>query len=64
MAVQYNIIDAAVQSDEGARTRQIVRNILRKRPALTLDSEKAYSENTLRTDNVRKPRFKCEDQSA
>eukprot|EP00959_Pyramimonas_sp_CCMP1952_P069130 1443101-Pyramimonas_sp.AAC.2 len=42
MVVRCNIMDTAVRSDEGARMRQIVRNILRKRPALTLDSEKEY----------------------
>eukprot|EP00959_Pyramimonas_sp_CCMP1952_P343352 7192102-Pyramimonas_sp.AAC.1 len=62
MVVQYIIVDTAVHPDEGARMRQVVRNILRKRPALTLDSEKGDLENILRSDKVRRPGFKCEDQ--
>eukprot|EP00959_Pyramimonas_sp_CCMP1952_P447616 9372700-Pyramimonas_sp.AAC.2 len=62
MAVPYNIMDTAAHSDGGARVRQIVRNILRKRPALTLDSEEEYLESIIRSDNVRRPRFKYEDQ--
>eukprot|EP00959_Pyramimonas_sp_CCMP1952_P186276 3895276-Pyramimonas_sp.AAC.1 len=40
-----------------------MRNILRKRPALTLDSEKEYLKNTLATENLRRPRSQHGEQS-
>eukprot|EP00959_Pyramimonas_sp_CCMP1952_P302431 6328035-Pyramimonas_sp.AAC.1 len=39
MVVQCSIMDTAAHSDEGARARQCVRDIQRKRPAHTLNSE-------------------------
>eukprot|EP00959_Pyramimonas_sp_CCMP1952_P381929 8003437-Pyramimonas_sp.AAC.2 len=41
---------------------QTVRNILRQRPALTFDSEREYLESILRSDNIRRPKFKYDDQ--
>eukprot|EP00959_Pyramimonas_sp_CCMP1952_P234754 4905017-Pyramimonas_sp.AAC.1 len=38
--VQGNVMDTAVLAEQGAHARQTVRGILRKRPALTFDSEK------------------------
>eukprot|EP00959_Pyramimonas_sp_CCMP1952_P020807 438722-Pyramimonas_sp.AAC.1 len=40
IAVKCDIKDTAVLADKDAHARQMVRNILRKRPALTYDSEK------------------------
>eukprot|EP00959_Pyramimonas_sp_CCMP1952_P203750 4260959-Pyramimonas_sp.AAC.1 len=62
MVVQYNVLDTAVLADQGAHTRRTVRNILRKRPALTFDSEKDNLDNILRSENVRRPKFKNDDQ--
>eukprot|EP00959_Pyramimonas_sp_CCMP1952_P002793 57607-Pyramimonas_sp.AAC.1 len=62
MVAQCNVLDAAVHRDPGARTCQIVRNILRKRSVLTFDSEREYLEHILRLEDVRKPKFKFDDQ--
>eukprot|EP00959_Pyramimonas_sp_CCMP1952_P003500 73564-Pyramimonas_sp.AAC.1 len=62
MVVQHDVVDPAAHADEGALTRQTVRNIPRTRPALTLDSGRGYLKNILRSDNVRRPKFKHEDQ--
>eukprot|EP00959_Pyramimonas_sp_CCMP1952_P076572 1600141-Pyramimonas_sp.AAC.1 len=63
MAVQCNIADTAVHHGPGARARQIVRDILRKRPVLTFDYEKrGYLGSILNSENVRKPKFKFDDQ--
>eukprot|EP00959_Pyramimonas_sp_CCMP1952_P363235 7606654-Pyramimonas_sp.AAC.1 len=50
-------MDTAAHADEGSRARQSVRNILRKRPALTSDVEKAYLKSAPATDNLRRPKF-------
>eukprot|EP00959_Pyramimonas_sp_CCMP1952_P304768 6378381-Pyramimonas_sp.AAC.1 len=55
-------MDTAVHHGQGAHARQTVRNIPRKRPALTVDAEREYLENILRSENVDKPRFKYDDQ--
>eukprot|EP00959_Pyramimonas_sp_CCMP1952_P436376 9137818-Pyramimonas_sp.AAC.1 len=55
-------MDTAVHADEGARARQSVRNIPRKGPALTLDSDKEYLKNALATDNLRRPKFESREQ--
>eukprot|EP00959_Pyramimonas_sp_CCMP1952_P171533 3584471-Pyramimonas_sp.AAC.1 len=62
MVVQCNVVDTAVHADEGARARQSVRNIPRKRPALTLDLDKEYLKNALATDNLRRPKFEHGEQ--
>eukprot|EP00959_Pyramimonas_sp_CCMP1952_P406049 8509979-Pyramimonas_sp.AAC.1 len=63
MVAQYNIVvDTSVHHDPGAHTRQLVRNILQKRPALTFDSEREHLENTPRSEHVNRPKFKHEDQ--
>eukprot|EP00959_Pyramimonas_sp_CCMP1952_P371366 7776640-Pyramimonas_sp.AAC.1 len=46
---------------QGAHTRQIVRNTLRKRPAPTF-SEWEHLECILRSENVRKSKFQYDDQ--
>eukprot|EP00959_Pyramimonas_sp_CCMP1952_P348764 7306708-Pyramimonas_sp.AAC.1 len=62
MVVQCNIMDTAVYHDPGAHARQIVRNILRKRPVLTFDSEREHLENIIRSENFHNPKFKFDDQ--
>eukprot|EP00959_Pyramimonas_sp_CCMP1952_P192589 4027015-Pyramimonas_sp.AAC.1 len=57
MVVQYNIMDTAAHADECARTRQSVRNIMRKLPALTLDLGKEYLRNVLVTEKLHRPRL-------
>eukprot|EP00959_Pyramimonas_sp_CCMP1952_P295373 6177961-Pyramimonas_sp.AAC.1 len=62
MVVQCNIVDTAVHHGPGAHARQIARNILRKRPVLTFDSEREYLGHILRPENARKPKFKFDDR--
>eukprot|EP00959_Pyramimonas_sp_CCMP1952_P467798 9492206-Pyramimonas_sp.AAC.1 len=62
MVVQCNLVDTAVHHDPESHTRQVVRNRLRKRPVLTLDSEKGYLEGVFMPEYVRKPKFSNEDQ--
>eukprot|EP00959_Pyramimonas_sp_CCMP1952_P268272 5609467-Pyramimonas_sp.AAC.1 len=62
MVAQCNVVDTAALADQGAHARQTVRNSLRERPALTFESERGYLENALRSDNVRRPKFKHDDQ--
>eukprot|EP00959_Pyramimonas_sp_CCMP1952_P450280 9428128-Pyramimonas_sp.AAC.2 len=47
VAVKYSIGDAAVVADDGAHTRQVVRNLLRAHPALSFQFEEKYSRETL-----------------
>eukprot|EP00959_Pyramimonas_sp_CCMP1952_P279542 5844614-Pyramimonas_sp.AAC.1 len=61
MVVQCNVVDAAAYADQGSHARQTVRNILRKRPAPTFDSERVF-ESILRSENVRRPKLKYDDQ--
>eukprot|EP00959_Pyramimonas_sp_CCMP1952_P409211 8576078-Pyramimonas_sp.AAC.1 len=63
MAVQHNLMDPAAHADEAARARQSVRNILRKRPAFTLDLDKEYLNHALAMDNIRRPKFEHGEQS-
>eukprot|EP00959_Pyramimonas_sp_CCMP1952_P460612 9480183-Pyramimonas_sp.AAC.1 len=60
--VQCNLVDTAVHHGPGSHARQVVRNILRKRPVLTLDSEKEYVEEVFISKYVHKPKFSYEDQ--
>eukprot|EP00959_Pyramimonas_sp_CCMP1952_P392945 8233760-Pyramimonas_sp.AAC.1 len=50
IAVECDIQDTAVIADKGAHARQVVRNILRRRPALTYLSEKADSIGIFEAD--------------
>eukprot|EP00959_Pyramimonas_sp_CCMP1952_P399995 8380581-Pyramimonas_sp.AAC.1 len=62
MVVQCNIVDDAVQHEPGSHARQVVRDIPRKRPVLTIDSEREYLEHIPRSEDVNKPKFKFDHQ--
>eukprot|EP00959_Pyramimonas_sp_CCMP1952_P180074 3765543-Pyramimonas_sp.AAC.1 len=62
MVVQCNIVDTAVHHGPGAHTRQVARNIMRKRPVLTLGSEMGSLAHILRSEDVNRPKFNHEDQ--
>eukprot|EP00959_Pyramimonas_sp_CCMP1952_P369378 7736904-Pyramimonas_sp.AAC.1 len=50
-------MDTAAHADEGARTRQSVRNIPRQSPATALDLDKEYLKNVLVTEKLHIPRL-------
>eukprot|EP00959_Pyramimonas_sp_CCMP1952_P443852 9292127-Pyramimonas_sp.AAC.1 len=58
--VQCDLVDTAVHHDPESHARQTVRDILRKRPALTFDSEKEYLIGTPISGSVRTPKFSSE----
>eukprot|EP00959_Pyramimonas_sp_CCMP1952_P038740 811179-Pyramimonas_sp.AAC.1 len=55
MAVKCDLVDAAAHHDKDAHARQMVRNILRKCPALTCDPEKGDLIGILIAENIRRP---------
>eukprot|EP00959_Pyramimonas_sp_CCMP1952_P407214 8534400-Pyramimonas_sp.AAC.1 len=62
IVVKCDIKDAAVIADQDARTRQVVRNIMRRRSALTYLPEKSYLAGILQADRVVGPDLACEEQ--
>eukprot|EP00959_Pyramimonas_sp_CCMP1952_P355730 7450699-Pyramimonas_sp.AAC.1 len=62
MAVQCNIVDTAIHHGPESHTRQVVRNIMRKRPVFTLDTERGYLESIFTSEDINKPKFEYDDQ--
>eukprot|EP00959_Pyramimonas_sp_CCMP1952_P031191 653808-Pyramimonas_sp.AAC.1 len=62
IAVKCDIKGTAVIADNGAHTRQVVRNLLRGRSALTYLSEKSYLTGILKDDGVVEPDLVYEEQ--
>eukprot|EP00959_Pyramimonas_sp_CCMP1952_P395644 8289959-Pyramimonas_sp.AAC.1 len=52
IAVECDVQDAAVIADKGAHARQVVRNTLRGRPALTYLSEKTGLMGIFKADRA------------
>eukprot|EP00959_Pyramimonas_sp_CCMP1952_P073614 1538620-Pyramimonas_sp.AAC.1 len=62
IVVECDIQDTAVLADKDAHARQVVRIILRRRPALTYLSEKTDLMGILKADNVVGPNLTHEEQ--
>eukprot|EP00959_Pyramimonas_sp_CCMP1952_P019727 416844-Pyramimonas_sp.AAC.1 len=62
MVVQCNLVDTAVHHGPESHTRQALRNLLRERPGLTLDSEKEDLDGAFISEYVHMPKFGYEDQ--
>eukprot|EP00959_Pyramimonas_sp_CCMP1952_P411119 8615149-Pyramimonas_sp.AAC.1 len=62
IAVECDIRDAAVIADQDAHSRQVVRNILRRRPALTYLSQKTDMMGIFEADRVVGPNLTYEEQ--
>eukprot|EP00959_Pyramimonas_sp_CCMP1952_P273916 5725379-Pyramimonas_sp.AAC.1 len=62
IVVECKIQDTAALADKGAHERQVARNILRRRPALTYQSEQADLIGTHKADRAHDPKLTYEEQ--